>query len=384
MSLWDTDCTLGYPLDNLAPSGRTNLSDRTSDAMTSRSTAREIVRRVAFDLAGLIPPLGRLRAQRDQLASTLAEERHQNAQLQAELSQARQTPQPTATSASPGPPATDSTAPMAFPPGHFYSPVADLTEITARGAEIFAAPQTLVGIDLNAAGQLARLPDFKIFADEQPFADGPTEGLRYQFANDFFSHGDGLAYYCMLRAIRPRQIVEVGSGWSSALALDVDELFFESATQLTFIEPYPDRLEQLIRAADRDRVRIHRDPLYQVDPQVFADLAPGDLLFIDSTHVSKIGSDVNQLILDVLPGLPAGVHVHLHDIFYPFEYPRDWVFDGRSWNEDYLLRAYLCNNDKIRINWFNSYLNQFHHAAVSAAMPLWARNTGGSIWLETV
>ncbi|MCW2523986.1 MAG: hypothetical protein JWO63_2321 [Frankiales bacterium] len=354
--------------------------------MTDRLTARQIARRTAFDLGSLVPPLGRLRSQRDELAASLAAQRADTARLQSALDSA--TSELAAATASPAAPPAPSdhveSAPMAFPPGHFYSPVADLTEISQRQEQIFAVPDSLPGIDLNAAGQLDRLTEFAAFAAEQPFADGPTEGLRYQFVNNFFSYGDGMAYYCMLRSIRPRRIIEVGSGWSSALALDVDELFFDASTEMTFIEPYPDRLAELIRPEDRGRVRILEEPLHAVDPSLFSELAAGDLLFIDSTHVSKIGSDVNQLILDVLPSLPAGVHIHVHDVFYPFEYPRDWVYDGRSWSEDYLLRAYLSQNERVRITWFNSYLNQFHHGAVSAAMPLWARNTGGSIYLETV
>jgi hypothetical protein len=342
--------------------------------VTTRLTAGEIARRAAYDLASLIPPLGRLRAQRDELATALTAEQHVVTLLRAEQG----APAPAA------PWSSDPSAPMAFPPGHFYSPVASLTEITERQEQVFAVPPSLPGIDLDPAGQLDRLTEFAAYALEQPFSDGPTEGLRYHFLNDFFSYGDGMAYYCMLRSTRPRRIVEVGSGWSSALALDVDERFFDRSTELMFIEPYPERLEQLIRPEDRGRVEIVNQPLYQVDPQIFTELRAGDLLFIDSTHVSKAGSDVNQLILDVLPTLPPGVHIHLHDIFYPFEYPREWIYAGRSWTEDYLLRAYLSQNERVRINWFNSYLHQFHHAAVSAAMPLWSRNTGGSIWLETV
>jgi hypothetical protein len=78
------------------------------------------------------------------------------------------------------------------------------------------------------------------------------------------------------------------------------------------------------------------------------------------------------------------VHVHVHDIFYPFEYPAEWLFEGRAWNEAYLLRAYLAFNPRIRITWFSSYLARFHVEAVENALPTWAVNHGGSIWLETV
>jgi hypothetical protein len=151
---------------------------------------------------------------------------------------------------------------------------------------------------------------------------------------------------------------------------------------MTFIEPYPDRLESLITDNDRDRVRILDAPLHKVGFDTFAELEAGDILFIDSTHVGKVGSDVNQIMFEILPRLPSGVHVHIHDIFHPFEYPAAWVFEGRSWNENYFLHAFLIENHRFKISWFNSFLAQSHADRVAAALPLWARNTGGSIWLE--
>lgn len=131
--------------------------------------------------------------------------------------------------------------------------------------------------------------------------------------------------------------------------LDVNDLFFAGVIECTFVEPWSDRLDVLLMAQDQHRARIIREPLHQIDASIFSDLEAGDVLFIDSTHVSKIGSDVNQLVLDVLPGLRPGVHVHFHDIHYPFEYPTGWVDAGRAWNEAYLVRAYLIDNMRARI-----------------------------------
>jgi hypothetical protein len=99
--------------------------------------------------------------------------------------------------------------------------------------------------------------------------------------------------------------------------------------------------------------------------------------------VSRVGSDVNRLLLDVVPSLPAGVHIHIHDIFWPFEYPEAWIYEGRAWNENYLLRALLVGNSGLRVTWFNDYLGRFHSDPVEAAMPLWRLNPGGSIYLQT-
>lgn len=268
-----------------------------------------------------------------------------------------------------------------YPPGHFHSPLPDLAEVRERDNELFASPEGLPGIDLRADAQLALLDDFGGFLPGMPFSVEPRPGLRYQLANKWFAHGDGVALYCMLRKLKPARYVEIGSGWSSALALDVNELFLDRSMSFTFIEPNPQRLRSLLRPGDHSRVTLIESPLYAA---VLPSLAPGDLLFIDSSHVSRIGSDVNQLFLDVIPSLPAGVHVHIHDIFYPFEYPRRWIYRGRAWNEAYLLRGLLTNNDRIRISWFNSYLAQWHRNTVGSVLPQWHVDPGSSIWLETL
>src|SRR5207253_2690994 len=154
-------------------------------------------------------------------------------------------------------------------------------------------------------------------------------GRRFHFSQDWYMEADSITLYSMLRLFRPRHIVEVGSGFSSALMLDVDERFFEKQTRLTFIEPYPDRLYSLLTASDRMHARILRQPV-QNTLNVFSEMEAGDFLFIDSSHVSKIDSDVNFIFFEILPRLPVGTFVHFHDIFWPFEYPADWIAQGAA------------------------------------------------------
>jgi hypothetical protein len=273
----------------------------------------------------------------------------------------------------------------AFPPGHYYSPVPDLDELRGREGEVFDRTRTeLPGIDLGTDQQLALLPEFAAYAAEQPFTHQPADGRRYGFDNRFFSYGDGMALYCWLRHLKPRRLIGVGSGWSSALILDVNDQFLGGELEYTFIEPSSERPHSQLRENDRTRAHVLEKALHTVPRDVFDVLGPGDLLFIDSTHVSRVGSDVNRLLLDVVPSLPSGVFVHVHEVFWPFEYPADWVFAGRAWNENYLLRALLIGNDRLRIRWFNDYLHHHHSDAVTAAMPLWARNPGSSIYLEVM
>src|SRR5262249_30901378 len=154
---------------------------------------------------------------------------------------------------------------------------------------------------------------------------------RYYFRNEWFGYADALVLYGMIRYLRPRRVIEVGSGFSSAVMLDTNDLFCGGRVALTFVEPYPDRLFSLLRGSDRDKHTVIARPVQDVDLSLFQALSDNDILFVDSSHVSKVGSDVNHLIFQILPALADNVVVHFHDIFYPFEYPKDWVYEGRAW-----------------------------------------------------
>jgi hypothetical protein len=269
------------------------------------------------------------------------------------------------------------------PAGHFYSPVPDLAEIRPREHFIFdRSANGLPAVDLHAGDQLRLLDEFKDYYCEQPFTDQKQPGLRYHFLNPNFSFMDALSLYCMIRHARPNQIIEIGSGYSSCVTLDTNELFFENSIDCTFIEPYPDLLNSLIKENDKQRVEIVPTRLQDVDAEIFTKLEENDILFIDSTHVSRVDSDVNHIFFRILPVLKSGVYVHFHDIGYPFEYPKEWVYEGRAWNEAYMLRAFLEYNPSFRIRFFNSYLGYKYPDKLAEAMPLCLKNLGGSIWLQ--
>jgi len=271
------------------------------------------------------------------------------------------------------------------PPGHFYSPLPALGDVRRDEARIFAPPPAAVpAVELDPAGQLALLERFRAYYAELPFAATRRPGLRYFFENPNFGHADAIALYCMIRHLRPRRIVEIGSGYSSCAILDTSERFFGGAIACAFVEPYPELLRSLLAPGDEARIEIVAARLQDVDLGRFAALEAGDILFVDSTHVSKIDSDVNRIFFEILPRLAAGVHVHVHDVFYPFEYPREWIYEGRAWNENYLLRAFLQYNQAWRVRFFNNYLAQRYPDAFYDALPLARENPGGSIWLARV
>ena len=134
----------------------------------------------------------------------------------------------------------------------------------------------------------------------------------------------------------------------------------------------------------RSRVRIINQPVQYIPMDLFADLKSGDFLFIDSSHVSKVGSDVNFLILEVLPRLPVGAFVHFHDIFWPFEYPAEWIGHGTAWNESYLLRAFLMFNTNFEIVLWVPYCAKRWPELIEERMPNYMINIGAAIWIRRV
>ena len=137
-----------------------------------------------------------------------------------------------------------------------------------------------------------------------------------------------------------------------------------------------------MKEGDKDQYKIINKGIQYVDLNVFESLKQNDILFIDSTHVSKIGGDVNHIFFQVLPRLQTGVLVHFHDMFFPFEYPKQWLYEGRAWTEDYLMRAFLQYNSAFEIAYWNEYLATYYRKEFEEYMPLCLKDTGGSLWLR--
>jgi hypothetical protein len=267
---------------------------------------------------------------------------------------------------------------------HYYSPIPVVSEVQRREHVIFDREQrSIPGIDLREAEQLALLQEFKSYAVELPFPEQSSPDCRYWLDNRFFPYSDGVFYYCMLRHCRPKRVVEIGSGFSSSVFLETNERFFNREIYGTCIDPDTSRLDQLMTERDREKTRVLRTTVQDVPLEEFERLQAGDILFVDSSHVAKIGSDVNDIFFRILPALAAGVYIHVHDIFYPFEYPKQWVYGGWAWNEAYLLRAFLQFNHQFQMTIWPDFLHQFHRATVNRCLPQCHTNSG-SIWLQKI
>ncbi len=245
----------------------------------------------------------------------------------------------------------------------------------------------LAGIDLNIDGQLQMLHAFD-FEDELiklPIA--PSNSTTYFYANTFFGSGDAEFLYSMIRLNKPRKLIEIGSGFSSLMAVEAIAANQRQQPGYTCrhvcIEPFERPwLQQL-------DVELIRTPVERCDKSLFRTLQANDILFIDSSHVIRPQGDVLFEYLEILPLLEVGVFVHVHDIFTPRDYPPEWLIEKNLfWNEQYLVEAFLSFNTSFEIIGALNYLKHHHLAELAAKFPVFARESDrrepGSLWLRRV
>ena len=264
----------------------------------------------------------------------------------------------------------------------FYSPLVNVTDVIQRGDTFWHPDPQDLGIDFHAHEQAALLAACAPFLTQYSY---PVKGVAdakldtFYDGNSQFSHLDARMLFALMQLWRPARIIEVGSGYSTLLMEDVNRRLLGGTTQITSIEPYPRPFMQLL---GKRGITLIEQKLQDVSFDHFTGLQAGDVLFIDSSHVVKTGSDVNALVFDVLPRLSAGVRIHFHDIFLPHEYPKSWVCEGRSWNEQYLVRALLqFGANHFRVLFSSAYASTCLPHAVTEAVGS-TLLTGGSIWIE--
>ena len=232
---------------------------------------------------------------------------------------------------------------------HFYQPIPDIKELEERN--VWDKKSSLNGIDFNSDSFITLLNELSEFSSECVWPDKPTGGeSQFYLDNNCFSYGCASALHCLIRKYKPKRIIEVGSGNSSrvinvAINMNLSEGF--EIEDYTIIDPYSILEQEFFHK----NTRIIKKQVEHMDTEFFTKLEENDILFIDSSHVCKIGSDVNFEILDVLPLLKKGVLIHFHDICLPAEYPKIYATNPSFrmfWTEQYLLQAFLCCNNKFK------------------------------------
>jgi hypothetical protein len=275
---------------------------------------------------------------------------------------------------------------ICWPLDHYYSPVPDnraLAREPARSRIWPPAPRATPGIDWRADAQVALLRDVLGGQSELVFPAGPTGDARdYHAANVEFSSLDAWVLQAMLRHFRPRRMIEVGSGWSSLVTARVNREHLGGTLDFTCIDPDP---PEFLGDSIEGITRLIVSPVERLPLDAFLELGGGDVLFIDSSHTLKTGGDVVFLLTEVLPRLSSGVVVHLHDIFLPWDYPQEWVFSGRAWNEQYAVQTFLSFNSAFRILLSVAWMSCFRPNVLGAAVPGYPeehQDGGGSLWLQ--
>lgn len=242
------------------------------------------------------------------------------------------------------------------------------------------------GVEWDLEAQLEAVRRFAPYLPELADVplDAPPGPPRYHWRNDFWGDADAVVHYGLLRDAKPRRIVEVGSGWSSLLmaqALARNEEEGAPAAVVDQVEPFPRK--ELLSALPAEW-SLHETILQRAPLEVFEALGDGDVCFYDGSHVARTASDVVWFFFEVVPRLRPGVLVHVHDIFWPADYPDEWIFDrAQTWNEQYLLQAFLMYNRDFEPLICNAALAEAYEAELTELFSgVEARAHGVSVWLR--
>lgn len=267
-------------------------------------------------------------------------------------------------------------------PNHFYQPIPGTRTLKD---ELWLRQSELVGIDMNEQRQIQLLNQFLRFKEEYEFfpKNETSKPWQYYINNPNFGSVDAEILYCIIRYFRPKKVIEIGSGYStylSAQAILKNKEEYGNKSELIAIEPYPN---EVLRSGFAGLSRLITTKIEEIDLSVFNELKENDILFIDSSHVLKIGNDVQYEYLEILPRLNRGVIVHIHDIFPPMEYPKRWVLEmHRFWNEQYLLQAFLAFNSAFEVLWGGgAYMHLRHPEKLEKAFSSYNRKT---VWRRQV
>lgn len=262
----------------------------------------------------------------------------------------------------------------------FYSPIPQLRQLPA---DVWTRRSELAGIELDLDRQTALVErELAPYLGELDAPETEERPGELFLANGSYEWVDAEILYAMVRHLRPARILELGSGYSTLIMARAAEANARDGDE-TVLEAY-DPFPAVARAGLPGLARLHPASAQQVPPSTFESLGDGDLLVVDTTHSVKLGSDVNRIVLDVLPRLRPGVVVHFHDVFLPYEYPRHFSEGlGLYWSEQYLLQAFLALNDEFEV------LLALHALArerpqVLEAVPSWSKRPGwgASFWIR--
>jgi Methyltransferase domain len=265
---------------------------------------------------------------------------------------------------------------------HFEDPIPNVASLKLKYPD--TDETSYPGIDFNPELQLQYLTTI-VTKYSQEFLSFPlrtNEFDVYSRLNDSFPQLDALVYWSFLRSHKPSRVYEIGSGNSSILAYLA--IKSNKCGELTVIDPYPRDFTQVF-AGKASEVRLERRPVEDIDPLLFDDLVQDDILFIDGSHVLKIGNDVDYMFNRILPRLKPGVLVHIHDIYLPFQYPSAYfIHEHRFWNEQPALALYLSDNSKVQVQFGSAFVLRRFSDDIVKILPDPEARLGASFWYRRI
>lgn len=254
---------------------------------------------------------------------------------------------------------------------HFYEPVPDTRFLKE---DLWLNNSGLAGVEINDQNQLKLLKEvIAKYVGECDFSESKKqEQYEFHLSNGLFESLDAEVLYCFVRNFKPQKVIEIGSGYStylSASAALMNRKKDRVNTEVISIEPYPNKI---LSKGFPGLKQLICKKVEEVDIQFFQELNENDILFIDTSHVVKIGNDVLYIYLQILPLLKKGVIIHIHDIFLPAHYPKQWVI-GRHvfWTEQYLLQAFLSFNNSFEVVWASSYMSMKYQDILEEIFVSW-------------
>lgn len=263
---------------------------------------------------------------------------------------------------------------------HYYEPQFD----NRNPKPDFSQDRNLQGIDWNISGQLRMLEKFSFSKELTGIPQEKPESLKFYLNNGAFASGDAEYWYQIIRTLKPKRIIEIGSGNSTLMAVNATDKNHDDdpgyKCEHICIEPYEmPWLEEV-------GVSVVREKVEDVELSFFSKLQENDILFIDSSHIIRPQGDVLFEYLELLPSLNKSVIVHVHDIFSPKNYPKHWLQNRiRFWNEQYLLEAFLSHNSSWQIVGALNYLHHNHYKELKSVAPfLTPEREPGSFYIQKI
>ncbi len=251
-------------------------------------------------------------------------------------------------------------------PVHYYSPIPDIVELQ-KTKSMWARKSEMPGVSMDLEEQTHNLrsiclPYQNEYAGNRIYREASSKGFGAGYG-----YIEAQALHGVIRHCKPGHVVEIGSGVSTCCilnALEMNESETGQTTGITCIEPYPSA-----RLVELARISLLKQKVQTVPLELFTNMRSADLLLIDSSHVVKPGSDVNFLILEVLPRLQAGVIVHFHDISLPYDYSRRTLQTFLHPTETSLLHGFLIFNERAKVMFCLSHLHYERKNALREVFP---------------